>query len=68
MKNVAAFFLLLLILGIKVARGACTEIGKTNKINKFGEYMFISSMNLVNMRCPTAIQVEISGVKSNMYI
>ena len=51
-----------------MASGACTEIGKTNKMSKFGEYMFISSMNLVNMRCSTAIQVEISGVKLNMYI
>lgn len=51
-----------------MASGACTEVGKTNKMSKFGEYMFIPPINLVNMRCPTAIQVEISGVKSNMYI
>lgn len=51
-----------------MASGACTEVGKTNKMSKFGEYMFIPPINLANMRCPTAIQVEISGVKSNMYI
>lgn len=51
-----------------MASGSCTEVGKTNKMSKFGEYMFISPINLVNMRCPTAIQAEISGVKSNMYM